>query len=116
MDDEITSQMTILAWYDDTTDARSAAAGLVENGLGAVLDDSQPPRTGVAVLSSDAVRARELLGLEPVTVVGADGEEAEEAELRTMGRSWLVPVLVFAVALVVIPLVAFFVTFKLQGG
>ena len=120
MDDDLTTpEMTVLAWYDDATDARRAAAGLVENGLGAVLDESDPPRTGLAVLPPDAVRARELLGLEAVTTTSDDGapaDDADEAELRAMSRTWLIPVLIFGVALIVVPLVAFYLPFRLQGG
>ena len=91
-DDPTTAEMTVLAWYDDATDARRAAAGLVENGLGAVLDESDPPRTGLAVLPLDADRARELLGLDAVSRTGdeaAAADESEDAELRAMGRPWL---------------------------
>jgi hypothetical protein len=33
-----------------------------------------------------------------------------------MSRSWLVPALIFAAALLLVPLIAFFVSFKLSGG
>jgi hypothetical protein len=109
-DDATTSDMVVIEWFDAPTDASRAAATLVENGVGAVLDDDSPPRTGLAVLGSDAVRARQILGLsEPDT-------PAHEDELKAMNRSWLVPVLIFGVALVTIPLIAFFLSFKLSGG
>jgi hypothetical protein len=102
--------LVVIEWFDDGAAAHGAAAALVEHGIGAVLDDGSPPRTGLAVLPSEAPRARELLGLaEPEAPTG-------EVDLRTASRSWLVPVLIFAVALVLVPLIAFFVSFKLAGG
>jgi hypothetical protein len=112
MDDDTAppTDMVVIEWFDEPEDAHRAASALVENGVGAVLDHDSPPRTGLAVLASDSGRARQVLGLaEPKTV-------AAEVELRASNRSLLVPVLVCCVAMVVIPLVAFFVSFKLAGG
>jgi hypothetical protein len=101
--------LVVIEWFDDDAAAHGAAAALVEQGIGAVLDDGSPPRTGLAVLPGEAARARELLGL-------AAPEATGEGDLRTASRSWLVPALIFAVALVLVPLIAFFVSFKLAGG
>lgn len=112
MDDDSTaaSDMVVLEWFDAPGDASQAASMLVENGVGAVLDQDSPSRTGLAVLGSDAERARQILGLaDPGPMVGED-------ELKSMNRSWLVPVLVFCAVMLVVPLVAFFVSFKLSGG
>ncbi len=112
MDDDgaAPSDMVVIEWFDAPGEASQAASMLVENGVGAVLDQDSPPRTGLAVLASDAERARQILGLEdPEPTVGED-------ELKSMNRSWLVPVLVFCAVMVVVPLVAFFVSFKLSGG
>jgi len=110
MDDEPHSNLIVIEWFDDADTANRTAATLVEHGMGAVLEAGDPPRTGVAVLGSDAARARQVLGLvEP-------DDTAEEVELRTMSRSWLIPALIFAAAFVLVPLIAFFVSFKLAGG
>ena len=112
MDDNGTTppDLIVLEWFDALGDASQAASMLVENGVGAVLDQDSPPRTGLAVLGSDAERARQILGL-------ADPEPTgDEDELKSMNRSWLVPVLVFCAVMVVVPLVAFFMSFKLSGG
>jgi hypothetical protein len=111
MDDDTAppADMVIIGWFDEPEDAHRAASALVENGVGAVLDQNSP-RTGLAVLTSDSGRARQVLGLaEPKTV-------ADELELKATNRSLLVPVLICCVAMVVVPLVAFFVSFKLAGG
>jgi len=110
MDDEPQSDLIVIEWFDDPDAANRSAATLVEHGVGAVLDDTHPPRTGVAVLGDDASRARELLGLVEVD------DHPDEVELRTVSRSWLIPALIFAAALVLVPLIAFFVSFKLAGG
>jgi len=112
MDDEaaVEPEMTVVEWFDALDDANRAAASLVEHGVGAVLEQGSPPRTGVAVLVGDASRARQVLGLE------AEAETFESDELKEMSRTWLIPVLIFAVAIVVVPLVAFLLSFKLSGG
>ena len=109
------SDLVVIAWFDDPADANRAASLLVERGVGAVLDESAPPRVGVTVLPIDAARAREVLSL-PEAETTPEDEEQDLQDLRAVGRTWLVPVLIFAVALVTIPLIAFFIAFKSSGG
>jgi hypothetical protein len=112
MDDDaaVEPEMTVIEWFDALDDANQAAAALVEHGVGAILETGSPPRTGLAVLADDAAWARQVLGLE------AEGNASDSDELRRMSRGWLVPVLVFGLVLILLPLLAFFVSFKLSGG
>jgi hypothetical protein len=103
--------MRVVEWYPTQGAARQFAASLVEHGVGATIETGSD-RFGVAVLEADIPRARELLGL-------ADDPGAEpetEADLAHANRAWLIPVLVAAAVLVIVPLTAFFVSFKLSGG
>src|SRR4051812_4085954 len=113
MDDDDTpgSDLVVIQWLDAAADASQAAAHLVEHGVGAVIDHGAPPRAGGAVLGSEQGRARQILGLAEPTPTGDEDED-----LTGYARPWLVPVIVFAVALVVVPLAAFFIAFKLSGG
>ncbi len=121
--------MNVLQWYATESEARLAAATLVERGVGADVEtepaslelategiDSQVThdgaRFGVAVLADDDRRAREILGLASAAEVLGDRDD----EITRSMRSILIPVLVAAVVLITIPLLAFFVTFKLSGG
>ncbi len=63
------------------------------------------------MLPTDADRAREMLGIAVTTL-----RDGDASELTRETRSVLIPVLVGAVVLLVVPLIAFFVTFKLSGG
>jgi hypothetical protein len=112
VDDNVAAEpeMTVVEWFDAVDDASRAAASLVENGVGAVLEHGSPPRTGLAVLAGDATRARQVLGLESIV------DEPDDDELKRMGRGWLVPVLVFGLAMILVPLLAFFLSYKLSGG
>ncbi len=129
MDLEPTSDgMNVLQWYPTEAEARAAAGMLLERGV--VADVETEPdsvelaaegiesevthdgaRHGVAVRPVDDVRARQILGLPEAGELGADGEE----EVGTM-RAMLIPVLVAMAVLVTVPLLAFFISFKLSGG
>jgi hypothetical protein len=121
--------MNVLAWYPTEAEARSTAASLVERGIGAEVEvepqsielaeegiDSQVThdgaRYGVAVMAIDDHRARQILGLpDAATVLGN-----REDEVGHSVRSMLIPVLVAVGVLITVPLLAFFITFKLSGG
>jgi hypothetical protein len=106
------TDMTALQTYPSTEDAERAAASLVEHGMGATVGLDSSGQWEVSVLADDATRARQLLGVaEPVV-----SDDENEAELTAHTRSVLLPVLVGAAVLVIVPLIAFFVTFKLSGG
>ena len=59
----------------------------------------------------DALRARDVLGLSQL-----DGEEPAEAVLKGPNPAWLIPALIFGAALIIIPIVAFLLAFKVAGG
>jgi hypothetical protein len=111
--------MVVLATYESADVAQARASSLVERGLGATIEPADPGSGGpngaswaLRVLPDDATRAREVLGLPEVSLDEAD----EDEELTQSVRSVLIPVLLGIVVLVVVPLVAFFVSFKLSGG
>lgn len=119
--------MVVLATYESVDLAQANASSLVAHGLGATVEPSdeppversvEPPDAGgggqwaLRVLADDAVRARELLGLPEV----ARDQTDEGEELTRSVRSVLIPVLVGLSVLIIVPLVAFFVSFKLSGG
>ena len=66
------------------------------------------------MLPDDRTRARELLGV-PDTP-GDEDDEDDSHELTQGVRSVLLPVLIGIAALIVVPIVAFFVSYKLSGG
>jgi len=112
---DATPIMTEIERHAVEGDARARAASLVSRGIGAEVN-RQPdafPRGAyvVTVLPSDAQRARQGLGLEE-----APDDDVDEAELTRSARPWLIPVLILAAAFVVVPLAAFYIAFKLQGG
>jgi hypothetical protein len=110
MDDSI--GMRIIDHHDSLEAAESQAAYLVERGVGATVEpDGATGSHGVAVLSGDVSRAREVLGLDQV-----ESQDLTETELISANRPWLVPVLMIALALFIIPVVAFFFAFKISGG
>ncbi len=121
--------MDVLQWYGTKREAHAAAATLIERGVGADVEiepasvdlaaegiDSQVShdgaRFGVAVLAEDFRRAREVLGLPDAAEVLGDRDD----EITRSVRSMWIPVLVAIAVLIVVPLLAFFVTFKLSGG
>lgn len=88
-------------------EAEQAVEALVVAGIGALASG-----TAVLVVPDDRRRAREVLGLpddEP-------GPPPEELARRAKRRQVLLVLAIFAVAMVVIPLVAGFVSYKLAGG
>ena len=103
--------MTVIEQYPTAQAAQGQAAFLVERGVGATVENDESGAFQIAVLEDDAERAREVLGL-----VDAERDEPTEVELIGAARPWLVPVLLVGVALCVIPILAFLVTFKLSGG
>jgi hypothetical protein len=104
--------MSIIERYESLEVAQAQAAYLVEHGVGATIEtDGGTGAHGLAVLSADQGRARQLLGLAEL-----DPLEATETDLIRANRPWLVPVLLIGLALFVIPVVAFFLAFKLSGG
>jgi hypothetical protein len=105
--------LSLLQWYDTSEEAQRAASVLVEHGIGAVVEPAPDiARFGVALLPGDVARGRELLGLpEPESELVDD-----ENVLRRSNRGLLIPVVVAAAVLLIVPLLAFFISFKLTGG
>jgi len=112
---DMTAAMTEVERHAVESDARARAASLVSQGIGAEVEhqtDAFPLGAyAVTVLPADAERARQVLGLEPVV-----DDDLDDAQLTRSARAWLIPVLCLAAAFVIIPIAAFYVTFKLQGG
>ena len=111
--------LTVIAVYRAPEAADQAAKTLVAEGIGSVVDPiADPPADGtdrsigVAVVAVDVDRARRVLGIEPPD----DSDEPDAEQLRREGRSMLIPVLLIGLAMVLIPLVAFFISFKASGG
>jgi len=107
--------MTEIERHTVESDARARAASLVSQGIGAEVDrqaDAFPQGAYVvSVLATDARRARQVLGLEEQT-----DHDMDEAELTRSVRPWLIPALIIAAAFIIVPIAAFYITFKLQGG
>jgi len=95
------------ARFDDAAGAERAVATLVEAGIGAVAVGE-----AVLVVPGDRRRAREVLGL-PDDQPGPPPEELARLARR---RQAMLVLVIFAVAMVVIPLIAGVVTYKLSGG
>lgn len=93
--------------------ARQAVENLTIHGIGA-LDEvmegetEDEARFAVLVVPDEVERARELLGVA--------GSEDAEAPLPRQGWSTVTVLLIFAAALVIVPLLAFFISYKLFGG
>jgi hypothetical protein len=105
--------MAVVVTYPTAEVANSNAAALVEHGLGAAVEATDDGAWAVTVLPDDRTRARELLG-----VPDPPSEDAEDDsdELTQGVRSFLLPVLIGISVLIVVPIVAFFVSYKLSGG
>lgn len=103
-----------IARFATEDEARRAVETLVEQGIGATWEPTPvpDPETGLStftllVVPGDGSRARELLGLPPV--------EGDEPPSRRLPQ-WAYVVAIFVAALIIIPTIAFFVSFKLAGG
>ncbi len=105
--------MAVVATYESPDEAKSNAASLVQQGLGAAVEAAGDGQWTVTVLPGDRSRARELLGI-PETPGEAGDDDSDE--LTRSVRTMLVPVLVGIMVLILVPLIAFFVSFKLSGG
>lgn len=124
----------VVATVADADEARPLIESLLLAGLGPSLRDG-PTGTEITVVTGQGGRARQVLGLpgaasEPpggarskpgpggVRSPGGEGPGiAPTSALDAIRRSSTVRALViFAIALVVIPTVAFFVSYKLAGG
>lgn len=108
--------LAMVTGHDEEADARAAARRLVEAGIGAEViaaasrPEGEPPAHAweVRVLPEDQRRACEHLGVEaPAEVV-----EAEDASART-SPPWKSILLIWLVAMIVIPLLAFWITVQL---
>ena len=102
-------EMTVVEVLAGTAEANDRAASLVANGIGA---EVRPGNQGfeVVVLAGEVVRARQILGIEEPE------EPADEEELARSSRGLLVRVLLVAAVFVILPLAAFWITFKVSGG
>jgi hypothetical protein len=108
-DDRHDDGFEVVARYHVEDEANQAVEALVLRGVGAVVERQphEAPFT-LLVVAGQADRAREVLGLPAVVTEDAPVPKA---------RSQLVWVLlIFAAAMVVLPVIAFFVSFKLSGG
>lgn len=116
--DEPTDVLVPVAMYDAEEDAEQAAKALVARGFGAIVQrfgidlvrGDEVPATvtaQVVVLRSDAARASEILGFaEPEDAAGAGAKAKEEFPLKTV-------LIIFAIAMVVFPGLAFLISYNL---
>jgi len=93
--------------------ARQAVESLTIHGIGALNDVLESPtpdeaRFVVLVVPDDLDRAREVLGVEAPPV--------PDAPVASRGWSNMTVLLIFAAAMILVPLVAFYVSYKLFGG
>lgn len=93
----------------------AAVESLTLAGIGAVGERADQDAAGtfrVAVLVTDAERACDVLGVEP-----SQDLMRRVAELGAKARPrWVWVLAIFAVAMIVLPALAFYVTYKLTGG
>jgi hypothetical protein len=115
--------MVAVAMYDSADDAQQAAVALVARGIGAVVDDvgSTTPRpedmpasvtARVMVLTTDLVRASEILGFDPpdwALQLSSDGVTPREE-----GTPWKKFLLLWAAAMIIIPGLAFLLSYNLS--
>ena len=126
--DNDTAEMIVVASYPTEADAREKAKLLVENGIGSMIDRGLPSDHAspepyddpvkdrdtdeyaaafeLKVMRHQVERACELLGVEVPELPG-------EAEPEPAKTPWKMILILWAVALVVIPVAAFFVTYYL---
>jgi hypothetical protein len=116
------SGMVPVAMYDDASDAEQAAVALVARGIGAVVDELAPgsARPGdvpasvtarVLVLTTDLVRASEILGFDPpewARELSTDGVTPRE-----VGTPWRKILLLWLAAMILIPGLAFLLSYNL---
>jgi hypothetical protein len=99
----------VVARYQVDDEARQAVETLTLRGIGAMSERQDHPQAPFAVLvvPGETSRAREVLGL----------PQAASADPVPSRRPQLIWVLaVFVAALIILPVIAFFVSFKLSGG
>ncbi len=116
--DDASDVLVPVAMYDAEDDAEQAAKALVARGFGAIVqrfgtdlargDDVPPGVTAqVVVLRADAARASEILGFaEPADAAGSGTKGSEPFPLKKV-------LLIFAVAMVVFPGLAFLIAYNL---
>lgn len=129
--------MRVVARFDSQDEAAAAAKLLTRHGIGSLVEtghvsestsgpapgpveqdrDETGPVGGeasysVLVVLDDLARACEMLGVEPPE--GLDEELAQRRRRRF--PDWVYVVAIFVVALITLPLVAYFVAFKASGG
>jgi hypothetical protein len=105
-----------IATYPTEREAREAVEALTMRGIGATWQPSEgeatsdrPPSFDLLVVQGDGVRACQVLGLpEP------DEPDAEEG--RAAIPDWVWVAAIFLAALIILPALAFFVTYRLSGG
>lgn len=98
-------------------EARTAVEMLLLRGLGATYEPADAPAAAglpigfyVVVAEGEAPRARQILE------VPEPEPEPGDPQARKKVPQWVYVVLVFGVAMIVVPLIAFYVSFKLAGG
>jgi hypothetical protein len=109
----------VAARYETDDDARQAVEALTLRGVGATWEQRSSPdsaSTGgdfaVLVVPGEASRAREILGF--AAPPERDSTSPSAASERRKQIFWVL--VVFGLAMIIIPAIAFFVSFKLSGG
>jgi len=93
--------------------ARQAVENLTIHGIGALNEmvegeTDDEARFAVLVVPADVERARELLGVA--------APAAADAPSPRQGWSTVSVLIIFAAAMIIVPLLAFFISYKLFGG
>ncbi|MBI2705064.1 MAG: hypothetical protein HYX32_07210 [Actinobacteria bacterium] len=129
-DEAAEEQMVAVLSYPSEQDARERAKLLVENGIGAVIERGLPPdHVGpepyedpvadrdtdeyaasfeLRVMRHQVERACEILGVDPPELAEAEGETSTGG-----APPWKMILIIWAIAIVVIPLAAFLLTYNL---
>lgn len=122
--DAIEETMVSVAEHATEADARHVAALLVENGVGATIEpvtlsggDDAPPTSAyrVMVLSGQQVRAEETLGLrDPGERAPSDDDEPMKIDKKK--APWKLFAVIWLVAVITVPIAAFFLSYYLSGS
>ncbi len=105
-----------VAEFPTDVEARQAVETLTLEGVGATWEPvgaidgvTAPSSFRVLVVPVDLAKASRVLGL-------AEPDELDDEDDEPLIPEWAYVVAIFGAALVIIPLIAFFVSYKLSGG
>jgi hypothetical protein len=108
---DLTDGFEIVARFHDDAGAEAAAEQLVLRGVGAMVErrPDHEAELVVLVVAGEAGRARDILGL-----AAPDADDRLIERPAKTNAFWIA--IVFIAGMILLPLVAFYVSFKLAGG